>query len=216
MDTAAWKERQAELVEAAEKVPQVTEVPRLVAGVDCAFDKRRKLVFAAAVVWDRQTGEVVEKATATRPLDVPYVPGFLSFREGPAVHAALDGLATRVDLILFDGQGVAHPRRCGLATHVGAERQTAGVGVAKSRLIGTHADPAQARGGTADLTDRGDLVGRVVRTRDGVKPLYVSVGCGVSLDLAVEAVLSCHDGVRLPGPTRHADRLVAEAKAGRL
>ena len=211
-----WKQRQDELVEAAARVPKLKALPRLVVGVDCAFSKRDARVFAAAVVWDREAGEIVEQQAIERRLDVPYIPGYLSFREGPAVHAAIDALSHAPELILFDGQGRAHPRRCGLATHVGAERGVASIGVAKSLLVGTFNDPARPRGSTSALEHKGERIGTVLRTRDGVRPLFISIGCGVTLRFAEKAVLDCGGGFRLPEPTRQADRLVAIFKKQQL
>ena len=207
--SAAWRQRQDDLASRVIVAP-IKELPRFVAGVDCAFDGDD--ILATAVAWDRETSAVVEHRSIRRPGGVPYVPGFLSFREGPAVHAALDALETRVGLILFDGQGLAHPRRCGLATHVGVERDVPSVGVAKSRLVGDHDEPGNHPGDASPLSHRGDVVGRVLRTRANVKPLFVSVGHRVDLASAVEAVLACRTKYRLPEPTRQADRLVAAAK----
>ena len=209
--TAAWRARQEELRQRVVVVP-LRPVPRFVAGVDCAFDGEEAL--AVAVVWDREEGRVVDHAAVRRRSGGPYVPGFLSFREGPAVGAALDGLTRRHGLILFDGQGLAHLRRCGLATHVGVERDVASVGVAKSRLIGTHGEVGPETGDVADLTDRGERVGVVLRTRPKTRPLFVSVGHRCDLPSAVEAVLACRTKYRLPEPTRLADRAVAAFKRG--
>ena len=206
-----WKARQAELA-AKVRVEPLVELPRLVGGVDCAFDDYD--VLCVAIVWDRHDQKVIEARGLRRAGGVPYVPGFLSFREGPAVHAALDALRTSVDLILFDGQGLAHPRRCGLATHVGVERGISSVGVAKSRLVGDHDEPGNAVGDAVDLVHNGETIGRVLRTRPNVKPLYVSVGHRVDLDAAVAATLACRTKYRLPEPTRLADRLVARFKRG--
>ena len=188
-------------------------LPRFVAGVDCAFTRDKKTVLSVAVVYDREAAEVVEVSEAARPCEVPYVPGFLSFREGPAVTAAIGGLKSDFAAVLFDGQGVAHPRRCGLATHVGVELGLTSVGVAKSRLTGTHDEPGRRRGERAELFDGEELIGTVLRTRDGVRPLYVSVGNNVDLDSAAALVLACGNGYRLPEPTRQADRLVAVLKS---
>ena len=203
---ALWRERQ-NLLRAKVIVSPLDPLPRFVAGVDCAYDEAE--AFSTAVVWDREAGEIVDESSARRPAGGPYVPGFLSFREGPAVHAALDGLAASYGAILFDGQGLAHPRRCGLATHVGVERDVPSVGVAKSRLIGSHAQPSVKAGAATDLFDKGELVGRVVRTRTNVRPLFVSVGHRIDLDSAVALVLACQVKYRLPEPTREADRRVA-------
>ena len=207
----AWRRRQIELRDAAVVAPLAT-LPRFVAGVDCAFDGETAL--AVAVVWDRRAAAVVEARSARRPTGAPYVPGFLSFREAPAVHAALDALTARHGAILIDGQGIAHPRRCGLATHVGVERDVPTVGCAKSRLIGTHDPVGDETGDAVDLLDRGEVVGRVLRTRPRTRPLFVSVGHRVVLDDVVALVLGCRTRFRLPEPTRQADRLVAAYKRG--
>lgn len=191
---------------------KLSKLPEQVVGIDCAFDKKAGVIFAAAVVWDLAQGSCVEQAWVRLPLDVPYVPGYLSFREGPAVNAALDKLKHKPQLLMFDGQGIAHPRRCGLATHVGAERRTPSIGVAKSILVGEHEDLDPSRGSRAPLVHRGTRVGTAIRLRDKVKPVFISVGCGVTLAFAEKAVLACSIGFRLPEPTRQADQLVGRVK----
>lgn len=193
-------------------VAPLAGTPRLVAGVDCAFSADRLRIVACAVVWDRIEATVVETAFADRPLDAPYVPGYLSFREGPCVLDALGRLRAPWGLALFDAHGLAHPRRCGLATHVGVTLDRPAAGVAKSRLVGEHDVPGDRRGDAVPLLDAGEVIGRVLRTRAGVKPLYVSVGHRCDLDGACAAVLACLGRCRLPEPTRQADRLVAVEK----
>lgn len=185
---------------------------RVVAGVDCAFSRDGALCLAAAVCWDLEAGEVVEEQVAVRPLTFPYVPGLLSFREAPAELAALRALRTTPDALMVDGQGIAHPRRIGIASHVGLLCDLPTVGVAKSRLCGTHREPGPARGARVALMDAGERIGSVLRTRDGVKPLYVSIGHAVDLPTAERWVLEAGAGYRLPEPTRRADRAVAVAK----
>ena len=209
-----WRAVQGAL-QARFRTEPLAPLPRFVAGVDCAYSgSAGETSHAVAVVYDREQQQVVQVRAASQPCDVPYVPGYLSFREAPAVHAALDAISAEYGAILFDGQGIAHPRRCGLATHVGVERDVPSVGCAKSRLIGTHDEPGERAGEVAELIDRDERVGRVVRTRDRVKPLYVSVGHRVTLEDAVALVLACRTRYRLPEPTRQADRLVALAKRG--
>ena len=185
---------------------------RLVAGADLAFAVGGKRCVAGVVVWDMVEQAVVEQRTAVRAVRFPYVPGLLSFREAPALLAAIRKLKTEPDAFIFDGQGLAHPRRFGLACHVGLLIDRPSVGCAKSRLIGRHADPGPDRGSKAPLTDRGQRVGTVLRTRDGVRCVYVSVGHRVSLPAAERLVLACCTRYRLPEPTRLADQLVARAK----
>ena len=161
--------------------------------------------------------EMVEiaRASAVLPLRFPYVPGFLSFREIPALLAALAKLKRMPDLLFCDGQGYAHPRRMGLATHLGILLDRPAIGCAKSILIGTHGDLAEKAGSWTALTDDkagGERIGAAVRTRDGVKPIYVSQGHRVSLENAIRLTLAVSDGARIPRPTRAADQFVSEVK----
>lgn len=206
-----WKATQAEL-RARMVVRPLAPLPRSVAGADAAFSADKTTVFAAAVVYDRVEKQIVEVQHATRPADVPYVPGFLSFREGPAVLAAIEALRTAFGAITFDGQGYAHPRRCGLASHLGITLDVPSVGVAKSRLIGTHEEPAMAAGAAAPLMDGPEQIGLVLRTQDGRRPLYVSIGHRVDLAAAAELVLACCGKYRVPEPTRNADIAVGKVK----
>lgn len=178
-----------------------------VAGLDVHYAPRSDLVWAAATVLKLPALDLEWSALACRPLRFPYVPGLLSFREAPAMLAALSALPVRPDLLMVDGQGIAHPRRLGLAAHVGVLADIPTIGVAKSRLIGMFKQPGARKGSRAPLTDDGEVIGAVVRSRDRVKPLFVSVGHRVSLETAVTWVLRCADRVRLPEPTRLADRL---------
>jgi deoxyribonuclease V len=189
-------------------------LPCFVAGADCAFSRDKKTVFAAAVVYDRVESRIVDVAHASMPIDVPYVPGFLTFREGPTVLAALGRLRHEFGVVCFDGQGYAHPRRCGLATHLSVVLDRPGVGVAKSRLIGTFEDPGPRAGDFSPLLDAGELIGRVLRTRDHVKPLFLSVGHRVDLDSATRLVLACCTRYRIPEPTRQAHMEVTRLKSG--
>ena len=185
---------------------------RLVAGVDLAFSRDGAQCIAGVVVWDLDRGEVVEERLAVRRLRFPYVPGLLSFREGPAILAALRRLRCTPDALICDGHGLAHPRRFGIACHIGVICECISVGCAKSRLVGEHAEPAARRGSRRPLTHRGERIGTVLRTRDGVKPIFVSVGHRIDLASCERLVLRCGAGRRLPEPTRRADRLVAAAK----
>ena len=186
----------------------------VVAGVDCAFGDAH--VFAMAVVWDVERRAVVETRALRRALQFPYVPGLLSFREAPALVAVLRRVATAFDAVLCDGQGLAHPRRMGLACHLGVLLNKTTVGCAKSRLVGTYVEPGSERGAHSELLHRGERVGSVLRTRAGVKPLFVSPGHCCDQRGAVDLVLRCGGGYRLPEPVRLADRGVAEFKRGDL
>ena len=180
----------------------------------CAFSDDKKTIFAAAVVYDRETQHVIEVAHATLPAEFPYVPGFLSFREGPAVKQVIRALKHEFGAILFDGQGFAHPRRCGIASHLAIELDRPGIGVAKSRLIGTFGKLALKAGATAPLVDGDEQIGVVLRTQAGVRPVFVSVGHRVDLASAVKLVLACCTRYRIPEPTRQADIEVAKLKSG--
>jgi deoxyribonuclease V len=154
----------------------------------------------------------VEYAIATRPATFPYIPGLLSFREGPVILDAMNKLSAAPDLLIFDGQGVAHPRRLGIASHIGLLLDLPSIGCAKSRLCGQHEEPGLERGSHVPLMDKGETIGSVVRTRSGVKPVFVSVGHRLDLRTSVEYVLACCRGYRLPETTRRA-HLMASSKA---
>lgn len=184
-----------------------------VAGADAAFDIEANRIYAAVVVLRFPSLEPVETAVAVLRPSFPYVPGLLSFREAPALLHAFEKIRRNPDVIFLDGHGVSHPRAAGLACHIGICLNTPTIGCAKSRLIGTHRAPGPARGATAPLHDAtGRLIGAVVRTRDRVKPVFVSVGHRLSLAQAVRLSLACGKGSRIPEPLRHADRLASRAK----
>ncbi len=182
---------------------------RLVAGVDVGFERGGKRTRAAVVALSFPALEPRSEAVATLPTNFPYVPGLLSFREIPAIISALEQLDELPQLILCDGQGYAHPRRFGLACHLGVLTDIPTVGVAKSRLIGTHGRVPKTRGRWVALMDGDETIGAVLRTRKGVKPVFVSVGHRVGLDSAVELVMKCVTRYRLPETTRAADRLAS-------
>jgi deoxyribonuclease V len=183
-----------------------------VAGVDVGF--RGDIARAAVVVLALHDLTPLDSALVEVPVRFPYVPGLLALREGPAVLAALDRLVTWPDLILFDAQGLAHPRRLGLASHLGVLLDWPSIGCAKSRLTGTHDEPGEAVGDWVPLLDGDDTIGAVLRTRSGVKPLYVSIGHRVDLPTAVEFVLRCTRTYRLPETTRFAHRLASGKDIG--
>ncbi|CAM5631039.1 endonuclease V [Streptomyces avidinii] len=184
----------------------------LVAGVDVAYDDERDLVAAAAVVLDAATLEVVEEATSVGRVSFPYVPGLLAFRELPTVLAALEALSVTPGLVVCDGYGLAHPRRFGLACHLGVVTGLPAIGVAKNPFTFTYEEPGARRGDAAPLRAAdGDVVGRALRTQDGIKPVYVSVGHRVSLDNACAHALALSPRFRIPETTRHADSLCRRA-----
>jgi len=180
-------------------------IVREVAGVDAHYSV--DCICAAVVVMGLPNLATVESALVHRPLTFPYLPGLLSFREAPAIIEALNQLSKSPDLLLVDGQGLAHPRRFGLACHLGVLADMPTIGVAKSRLIGTYEEPGLERGAWSPLTDGGETIGAVLRTRLAVRPVFVSVGHRISLRTAIDLVLRCTGQFRLPEPIRAADRL---------
>ncbi|MFI2758646.1 endonuclease V [Streptomyces echinatus] len=182
-----------------------------VTGVDVAYDDELDLVAAAAVVLDAATLDVVAEATAVGRVSFPYVPGLLAFRELPTVSAVLDRLPCPPGLVVCDGYGLAHPRRFGLASHLGVLTDLPAIGVAKNPFTFTYDEPAPARGSSAPLLAGAEEVGRALRTRDGVKPVFVSVGHRVSLAGALAHTLALTPRFRLPETTRRADALCRQA-----
>jgi deoxyribonuclease V len=182
---------------------------RWIAGADMAFSTDKTRCIAGIVVWDLIDQTPVEQVTATRKVTFPYVPGLLSFREAPAILAAIRKLKTDPDVFMFDGHGIAHPRRFGLACHVGVGIDRPAFGCAKSRLCGAYREPGINKGNSTDFLDGDELIGTVLRTRQGVKPVFISVGHRIRLPDAVDLALRCATNCRLPEPTRLADQLVA-------
>ncbi len=176
-----------------------------VGGLDVRYENGRAQ--AAAVVFDFPTMKVVEQAVVEVKVEFPYIPGLFSFREVPPLLAAMEQLGGMPDVWLCDGQGIAHPRRFGLACHVGVLLDLPTVGCAKSILIGGHPPPLAERGKASPLSDNGEVIGMAVRTRDQVSPVYVSAGHRADLESAVKLVLACGRGMRLPEPLRLAHRL---------
>lgn len=199
------QQRLSRLVETADRLGDI----RSVAGVDVGFDKAKGLTRAAVAVLGYPTLEPREQALVTQPTCFPYVPGLLSFREAPAILEALATLRDLPDVLICDGQGLAHPRRFGIACHLGVLTDLPSIGVAKKRLIGSHDDPPAARGEWVALEHEGETIGAVLRSRAGVKPIYVSCGHRVALATAVEMVMACTTRYRLPETTRRADRLAS-------
>jgi len=182
---------------------------RRVAGVDVGFEQDGNVTRAAVAVLSFPGLELQDSALAREPTRFPYVPGLLSFREAPAVLEAFSRLRRAPDLLLYDGQGIAHPRRCGIASHVGLLLDLPSIGVAKTRLIGEHGRVPAAKGSWTPLTDGGEVIAAVLRTRTGVKPLFVSIGHRVSLETAVHYVMACVTRYRLPETTRWAHHLAS-------
>jgi deoxyribonuclease V len=186
--------------------------PRLVVGLDASYEPVRGRTHAAAALWDGADREVTEVATATVAMQLPYVPGFLAWRELPAVLAAFERLKRLPDLVLVDGHGRAHPRRCGLACVTGLALDLPTVGCAKSVLVGSFSGLGLDRGDRAPLVDRGGVIGMALRTRAGVRPVYVSVGHRITLELACRSVLAA-SRFRIPEPLRFAHAAVSNLRA---
>ncbi len=184
------------------QTPITLDAVELVAGVDVSV--KRGVSRAAIVVMTFPALEAVEVVTARQPTAFPYISGLLSFREGEVILEAHDKLTHRPDAYLFDGQGIAHPRRIGIAAHIGLWLDAPTVGCAKTRLVGEHAEPGPEKGASAPLTHHGEVIGLVLRTRTNVKPVFVSVGHRATLDTARDLVLACTPRYRLPEPIRAA------------
>ena len=181
-----------------------------VAGVDVGFEDQGRITRAAVVCLHYPELELAESAVARRKTDFPYIPGYLSFREVPALLQAIDQLQRRPDLILCDGQGLAHPRRFGIACHLGVLLDLPTIGVAKSRLLGSHETLGPNKGQWVALCDKDETIGAVLRTRTDTKPLYVSIGHRVDLVSAIAFVLRCTPKYRLPETTRWAHKLASQ------
>jgi deoxyribonuclease V len=177
-------------------------LPEYIAGVDIAAGRAGEMARAAVVVLSYPGMKVVELEVAQGRLELPYIPGLLSFRESPLVLAACRKLTISPDLVMVDGQGIAHPRRLGIASHLGLLLDKATIGCAKSRLCGSHLMPAEESGNYTELVDNDEVIGAVLQTKNGVKPLFISTGNKISLENAVYWVMRCCRGYRLPEPTR--------------
>lgn len=203
------KRLQKEMAGRVRLIP-LTREPATVCGIDAAYCNGQTV--AAAVVYDYPTLTLREEAVAALPTTFPYVPGYLSFREGPAILAAINRLSILPDLFIVDGQGIAHPRGIGIATFLGVLLDRPTIGSAKSRLVGTYDPPPAERGSWTPLFYRERIVGTVLRTRQGIKPLFISPGHLVTIEEAVGIILGCCTRYRLPEPQRAADRLVGVKK----
>jgi deoxyribonuclease V len=199
--------------------------PKTIAGLDCALSKDEGKIVAAVVIlkmlniarglWEpiEQTDfEIIETTTASQKLTFPYIPGLLSFRESPVCLAAVEKLKNEPDAFMIDGQGIAHPRRFGIAAHLGLFFDKPTIGCAKSRLTGSFEEPAAEKGAYSPLNDRDDVIGAVVRTRTNVEPVFVSVGNKCQLGDAIEITLAWTTKYRIPEPTRLAHQLVSKLK----
>jgi deoxyribonuclease V len=186
--------------------------PHFIAGVDISVNRFSKTGTGAVVVLSYPDLQVVETQVVTDRVVFPYVPGLLSFREAPLLLAAFEKIKIKPDIIMVDGQGIAHPRRCGIASHLGLLLGISTIGCAKSRLCGEHEIPGIKAGSFTELKDDGEVIGAVLRTRENVKPLYISIGHMIDLPVAIKWVMACYRGYRLPEPTR----LAHQAAGGNL
>jgi deoxyribonuclease V len=207
-DLHSWQVSPAEALDLqmrlASQVSRSNEVaiPRFIAGMDISVNRARGMATGAVVVLNYPELKVVETQVVDGEVSFPYVPGLLSFREAPLTLMACERLEATPDLILVDGQGVAHPRRMGLASHLGLFLDTPTIGCAKSRLCGSHQVPGDEPGSYTELVDRDETIGVALRTKPGTKPVYVSIGHRIDLEAAVYWVMECCRGYRLPEPTR--------------
>jgi len=201
MSTARAREIQLSLAKRVVNESKVANL-RLVAGIDISSPNAQGVAKGAVVVLHYPELRIVEVKVAEDKIAFPYVPGLLSFRESPLILAACEKLCNVPDLVLIDGQGIAHPRRFGLASHVGLFLDLPTIGCAKSILCGQHRPLGEEAGSYAELLDNGDIIGAALRTKSGVKPIYVSVGHRIDLASAIQWVINCCRGYRLPEPTR--------------
>ncbi len=190
------------------KLAPLTAMPETVAGVDVSYDRGCDIFYAAVIVFTYPELEVIEKVSARDRVSFPYVPGLLSFREGPVVLQAFGKLKNAPDVVIFDGQGIAHPRGLGIASHIGLVSGIPAVGCAKSRLCGDYIEPGMGKGENSPLILGGKEVGMVLRTRRGIKPVFVSPGYLMDIPGSYQVVLGCCTKYRLPEPTREAHLLV--------
>jgi deoxyribonuclease V len=216
-DLHSWNVSPAEAIALQSRLAaQITRIDDFgvidhIAGIDAGFEDEGRITKAAVCVLSLHDLQTVETAIARRATDFPYIPGLLSFREIPAILEALKQLRTKPDMLFCDGQGRAHPRRLGIASHLGLLTNLPSIGIAKSLLCGRHAPVGDEKGSTAELVHKNETVGAALRTRSGVKPVYISPGHKISLQTAVEYVMLCVTRYKLPEPTRLADKLASHS-----
>lgn len=189
---------------------------RYIAGADVSFDKGSDVVYAGIVVLKFPELVEVERSLVVTNVSFPYIPGLLSFRESPPLLKAWEKLSITPDLLIMDGQGIAHPRRLGIASHFGLLVDVPTIGCAKSLLVGVYDEPGEEEGSYTYLYDSGEIIGAVLRTRKNVHPVFVSVGHKVTLDDAINYVMKCVSGYRIPEPTRQAHLLVNALRRGEI
>ena len=197
---------QKELAKRIIREDQLGEVCTI-AGVDMAINEQNAMARAAVVLLSFPELEILERHIYEEPVRMEYIPGLLSFRETPCILGAFARLKQQPDLVMVDGQGIAHPRRLGIASHLGLWLNLPTIGCAKSILVGSHPTLSEEVGSWVPLKDRGEIIGAVLRTRSQVKPMIISLGHRISLETSIHYVLACSKGYRLPEPTRQADKL---------
>lgn len=196
-----------EILKEKVKIIPLEKNPGFIAGVDAAFSKDGNKAIVVASLYRYPEMTLIEDSFAIAAVSFPYIPGFLTFREGQAIIEAVKGLKTKPDLILFDGQGIAHPKGMGIATHIGILLDIPTIGCAKSRLVGEYEEPGSKKGSWSPLIYNGKTVGTVLRTRDNVRPLFVSPGHRVDLEGSIEIILACITIYSIPEPLRRADHI---------
>jgi len=211
LDTAGARDLQLRLASLVDSTRALGSY-ETVAGADVSYNLRSPRLYAAVVVVSARTWEPIDRSGIVADAKFPYVPGLLSFREAPAVLEAFDGLKTRPDVLVCDGQGIAHPRRLGLASHLGLWLGLPTIGCAKSWLCGDYEEPGPDRGDWSPLTDGGETIGAVLRTRTRVKPLFVSSGHLCNLESAIAVTLAASPTYRIPIPTRLAHQYVNDLR----
>ena len=208
--TLAGAKRAQERLVAEVKIAPLEKIPEFIAAADAAFSGDR--VFAVASLLSYPGLVLLEEAAVSAEADFPYVPGYLTFREGPSIIRAIRQLKRKPDVLLVDGQGIAHPRRMGIAAHVGVLLDIPTIGCAKSRLVGEHEEPGVKKGCWSPLLYKKETVGAVLRTRDSVRPVFVSPGHRIDLEDSLKIVLACTQSFRIPEPLRRADFLSKKRK----
>jgi deoxyribonuclease V len=211
IDVKAAIEKQKIMAQKVRQAPMGRPI-KVIAGADCSFSRDGQYCIAAVVALSWPDLQPLAHVHAVKQVEFPYIPGLLSFREAPAIISAVQKLKNAPDVLIIDGQGRAHPRRFGLACHVGVELDISTIGCAKSRLIGVHRTPASKKGSRCRLLDDSEIIGMVLRSRQDVKCLYVSVGHLIELDQAVDIVLGCCGRYRLCEPTRRAHQMVTKLR----
>ncbi len=199
-----------EILQKKVKVTPLRKEPKYIAGVDAAFQNNK--IIGVACIYNYPDIHFIEEAHAVTGILFPYIPGFLSFREGPAIISALKSLTRMPDIILFDGQGIAHPKGLGIASHIGVVLNVPTIGCAKSRLIGTYKEPGSQKGDWSFLQYHDKIIGAVLRSKDNVKPLFVSPGNRIDIKGSIKIVLACALKYRIPEPLRKADFISKKMK----